>query len=364
VTKQHLAPRDLALNLAIVALLGFSFVPIKVGLREIPPFALAALRFFFAAMPMVFFVRRPQIPWRYIAAYGFAIGVCQFGLLFLGLKLGIPAGLSSLVIQVQVFFTIGPAIAFLGDRLQRHHLVGAVIAAVGIVLLAADQLASGATVTLIGFALVIVAAFAWSVGNVVAKRAAGRRAIGVRRSYRERLWVAAAGLVSARERTVSAARLPAIAGRLAASGDVLGALVGKCKCAAGVAGLQARRRCAHRVSGRGQIGQRQCVVAVQAGAGIDPATAERRRRISAAFSEVAFHLPGNGEQRRLRVGPPSLLHLIDVARVRDRRQYRHYDADDHHLDQGKAARTQGGVVHVSRCRSPRRADARDRPDPS
>jgi O-acetylserine/cysteine efflux transporter len=173
VSRQHLAPRDLALTLAIVTLLGFSFVPIKVGLREIPPFALAALRFLFAAIPMVFFIRRPQMPWRFIAAYGFAIGVCQFGLLFLGLKLGMPAGLSSLVIQVQVFFTIGLGLAFLGERLQRHHLVGAVIAGTGIVLLAAYKFASGATVTLIGFALVILAAFAWAAGNVIAKRAAG-----------------------------------------------------------------------------------------------------------------------------------------------------------------------------------------------
>ena len=75
--KTHLAPRDLLLTLAVVTLLGFSFVPIKVGLREIPPFALAALRFFFAAMPLVFFIRRPRMPWRDIAGYGFAIGVAN-----------------------------------------------------------------------------------------------------------------------------------------------------------------------------------------------------------------------------------------------------------------------------------------------
>jgi len=173
VTRRHLAPRDLALTLAIVTLWGFSFVPIKVGLREMPPFAMAALRFLFAAIPLMFFIRRPRMPWRYIAAYGFAIGVCQFGLLFLGMKLGMPAGLSSLVIQLQVFFTIGLAIAFLGDRLLRHNLVGAVIAAAGLVVLGAFKLGSGATGTLIGFVLVIVSAFAWAVGNVVAKRAAG-----------------------------------------------------------------------------------------------------------------------------------------------------------------------------------------------
>lgn len=161
------------MTIAIVALWGFSFVPIKVGLREIPPFAFVALRFFFAAVPLVFFIRRPQMPWRFVVAYGFAIGVCQFGLLFLGMKLGMPAGLSSLVIQVQVFFTIGLGLLYLGDRLSRQNLIGAAIAAAGIVLLAAYKLMGGASATFVGFMLVIVSALAWGAGNVIAKRAAG-----------------------------------------------------------------------------------------------------------------------------------------------------------------------------------------------
>ena len=170
--KSALAPRDLLLTLATVTLWGFSFVPIKVGLRELPPFALAALRFFFAAVPLVLVIKRPRMPWRDIAGYGVAIGVVQFGLLFLGMQLGMPAGLSSLVIQMQVFFTIGLAIAFFGDRLQRHNLVGAGIATTGIVILAAQKLIEGAHATLVGFALVIVAALAWGVGNVISKHAA------------------------------------------------------------------------------------------------------------------------------------------------------------------------------------------------
>ncbi len=174
--KASLATRDLALILAIVALWGFSFVAIKVGLREIPPFALAALRFCFAAVPLVFFIKRPRMPWSYIAGYGFAVGVCQFGLLFLGMKLGMPAGLSSLVIQVQIFFTVGLAIAFLGDRLHREDLmedlIGAAIATAGVILLGVYKLQTGVTATLIGFLLVIASALAWAIGNVVAKRAA------------------------------------------------------------------------------------------------------------------------------------------------------------------------------------------------
>lgn len=171
--NRRIVPRDLALLLAVVALWGFSFVPIKVGLNELPPFAFVALRFLFAAVPLVFFIRPPRMPARVVVAYGLAIGVFQFGLLFLGMRLGMPAGLSSLVIQVQVFFTIGLGIAFLGDRLHRENVVGAAIATLGVLLLAIYKMRGGATSSLIGLLLVIIAAFAWAVGNIVAKHAAG-----------------------------------------------------------------------------------------------------------------------------------------------------------------------------------------------
>ncbi|MEO8738792.1 MAG: EamA family transporter [Casimicrobiaceae bacterium] len=171
--KTQLAPRDLALTLFVVTLFGFSFVPMKVGLREMPPFALCGLRFFFAAFPLVFFIRRPRIPWTFIAGYGLAIGVFQFGLLFLGMSLGMPAGLATLVIQVQVFFTIGLGIWLLGDHLQRHNLIGAAFATIGLALLAIHKVDAGVGATLVGFALVVGAAFAWAVGNIIAKRAAG-----------------------------------------------------------------------------------------------------------------------------------------------------------------------------------------------
>jgi O-acetylserine/cysteine efflux transporter len=171
-TTARLSTRDLALVLAIVTLWGFSFVAIKVGLRELGPFTLAALRFFFAAVPLVFFISRPRMPWRYVVGYGFAIGVVQFGLLFLGIKLGMPAGLSSLVIQVQVFFTISLGIMVLGEHWHREDLIGAAIATVGLVVLGVYKFMSGVSATLIGFALVIAAALAWGVGNIVAKHTA------------------------------------------------------------------------------------------------------------------------------------------------------------------------------------------------
>ncbi|GIK86810.1 MAG: EamA family transporter [Burkholderiales bacterium] len=168
----RIAPRDLALILVIVTLWGFAFVPIKWVLAEIPPFMLAALRFLFAAVPAMFLVARPAMPWRSVVAYGIAIGVLQYGLMFLGLHLGMPAGLASLVMQLQVFFTIALTVAFAGDRLHRWNVAGAVVAFAGIGLLAAFKLEAGATVPLAGFVALIGGAFAWGVGNLIAKRSA------------------------------------------------------------------------------------------------------------------------------------------------------------------------------------------------
>ena len=172
--KTHLSPRDLALTLAVVAVWGYTFVPIKVALTEVPPFTLAALRFFLAAVPMVFFIRPPPMPWREVVAYGFAIGVCQFGLLFLGSEARHAGG--SLVAR-------DPDAGVLHDRSRRRVLRRplppaqpgrrAIVAAAGMVVLAAYKVASGLTGTAIGFALVIGAAIAWAAGNIIAKRGAG-----------------------------------------------------------------------------------------------------------------------------------------------------------------------------------------------
>ena len=175
----RLSFRDLVLVLAVVTVWGFSFVTIRWALDGGPPFAMAALRFFFAAVPAVLFIKRPALPWHTLIAYGFAIGVFQFGLLFLGMQLGMPAGLSSLVIQSQVFFTMGLAAWLLHDRITRHTIIGACVAAAGMAVLAAHKLIEGATATFAGFLVVLAAALSWAIGNIITKRAAAKGDVDV-----------------------------------------------------------------------------------------------------------------------------------------------------------------------------------------
>lgn len=160
------------LALAIATIWGLTFVSIKISLQTIPPFALSGWRFFLAAIPLVFFVGKPQAPWPWLIAYGLFISIGQFVVLFVALNLGFPAGLMSLVVQTQVFFTIGLAVAFFKEHVQRWQLIGALVAACGLIVIGVTKLQSDGASLGLAFFLVLLAAFFWGAGNSVAKHVA------------------------------------------------------------------------------------------------------------------------------------------------------------------------------------------------
>ncbi|MBK1684671.1 EamA family transporter [Rhodoferax fermentans] len=168
--NKSLSLRHFLLALAVVAVWGSNFVVIKLALGQMPPLLFATLRFLMVVVPMVFLIPRPAVPWRNLAAYGLLIGVGQFGLLFVAMNGHISPGLASLVIQVQVFFTIGLAMALAGETLQRVQWLALLLAAggLGVIVVHTD----GST-TLLGLGLVLLAALSWAGGNLVS-RAAGR----------------------------------------------------------------------------------------------------------------------------------------------------------------------------------------------
>jgi O-acetylserine/cysteine efflux transporter len=127
---------------------------------------LGALRFTLAALP-AFFVKRPQIPLRLLFAYGITISFGQFVLLFYAMSVGMPAGLASLVLQAQAFFTLIFAAIFLGERIRAANVAGLVVAAAG---LAVIGMQGGHAMTLAGFLLTLAASSMWALGNVVTRR--------------------------------------------------------------------------------------------------------------------------------------------------------------------------------------------------
>lgn len=155
------------LALAVVAVWGTNFVVIKHALADLPPLAFATLRFAFVVFPAVLFLPRPKVPWRHLAAYGVLIGAGQFGLLYIAMNGHISPGLASLVVQVQVFFTIGLAMAAAGERVRLFQVLALLLATGGIAIILAHT--DGSATTPLGLGLVLLAALGWAGGNHVAK---------------------------------------------------------------------------------------------------------------------------------------------------------------------------------------------------
>ncbi|MFE5724366.1 EamA family transporter [Streptomyces erythrochromogenes] len=161
-------PVHTALAVLVAAVWGFNFVVIEIGLDHFPPLLLSALRFLVAALPAVFFVGPPKVAWKWIAGVGVALGIAKFGLLFTGMDAGMPAGLSSLVLQVQAVFTAVLAAVVLRERPGRVRVTGMAVALAGIAVAAVDGGTSG---PVLGFTLVVAAAACWGVSNVLTRKA-------------------------------------------------------------------------------------------------------------------------------------------------------------------------------------------------
>jgi len=160
--------RDALLALLVVSIWGFNFVVIKTSMFEVPPMLQAALRFGLAAVPLVFFVRPPRTQWYWVVGFGMLFCVGLYVLLNTAIAAGMPAGLASLVLQVQALFTIGFAALVFGERPRRQQMIGAGIAFAGIGLMVAERLEAA---LFIPFAMTIVAAVSWGVANICAKKA-------------------------------------------------------------------------------------------------------------------------------------------------------------------------------------------------
>ena len=161
--------KDGLLALLVVVVWGLNFVVIKLGLHNMPPLMLAGLRFMLVAFPALLFVSRPAIPLRLLLGYGLTISFGQFAFLFCAIGLCMPAGLASLVLQAQAFFTIILGAFVFGERLQGKQLAGIALAIFGVLVLVEGSL-GGEHVPLVGFMLTLAAALSWACGNIFNKK--------------------------------------------------------------------------------------------------------------------------------------------------------------------------------------------------
>jgi len=135
-----------------------------------------ALRFLFTAVPAIFVVPRPQVGWRTVVALGMFMCVGQFGLLFVGMSEGMPAGLASVVMQAQALFTVVIAGAALGERPGRCQVAGLFVAAAGLALIGVER---GRGVPAGALMLLLAGAACWGAANVITRAARPARPLSL-----------------------------------------------------------------------------------------------------------------------------------------------------------------------------------------
>ncbi len=159
--------RDIALAALVILIWGVNFVAANAAMETFPPLCMVALRFLLVAFPAVLFVKPPGIGWRPVAASALFLGVLQFGLLYSAMKLGMPAGLASLVLQVQSVFTVLIAAVVLREHPTRFQVAGIGIGVLGMALVGWQYIVHAPWLP---FLMTIGAAAAWASGNVVTRR--------------------------------------------------------------------------------------------------------------------------------------------------------------------------------------------------
>lgn len=157
---------DLGLAFLVIAVWGINFVALRLGLAGMPPMLMVFLRFALSAFPAVLFIRRPNVPWRYLIVYGLCMGALQSTFLYTALKLGMPAGLSSVVAQTQAFFTLSLAAVLLKERVRANQLLGMCVSACGLAIIALrfDQ-----PVGIVPLMLVLASALSWGISNLIVR---------------------------------------------------------------------------------------------------------------------------------------------------------------------------------------------------
>ncbi|EWT02971.1 membrane protein [Intrasporangium oryzae NRRL B-24470] len=169
-------PRDTALAVLVAFLWGTNFIAISAGLESVPPFLFLAMRFLCVCVPAVLFVRRPALPWRDLALIGAFTSLGQFGLMYLALHLGMPPGLTSLVLQAQVLFTVVIAAVWLRERPSARQRLGVALGGAGLLTIAVGR---GLSAPVLPLVVLVLAAVSWAVGNVLTRRAGPVSGIGV-----------------------------------------------------------------------------------------------------------------------------------------------------------------------------------------
>ncbi len=170
-------PQHVALGILITIIWGFNFVVLKVALIDLPPMLLTALRFTFACLPVLFLPKPKLLSWKHLVIVGLASFLGQYIFLFVAIKQGMPAGLSSVTLQLQVFLTVLLSVILLGDRPNTKQILGGIVALAGLATIA-STVGKGSTIPATAMVFIVLAAASWAYGNFTTRIAGPNAGLG------------------------------------------------------------------------------------------------------------------------------------------------------------------------------------------
>ena len=169
--------KDILLSILLVILWGVNFTVIKLGLSGVPSMLLVSLRYLFTSFPAIFFIKKPKTELKYIIIYGLTVGVGQFSCLFYAMQIGMPAGIASIVLQVQAFISPVLAMIFLNEKMNSKQIIGFLAAATGLALIATASAGDNMNkVPTLAFILMFGAPAFWAVSNMILRIASDKAA--------------------------------------------------------------------------------------------------------------------------------------------------------------------------------------------
>jgi drug/metabolite transporter (DMT)-like permease len=159
---------------------GGTWLFIKIGLADVPPFTFAALRFFLAAVPLLVLVRvrrtplpRKRADWVLTVATGLLGFTVGYGLVFWG-EQHIPAGLTAILFTTYPLFGMVFAHFMVpGETITLKRLAGVVLGITGVALIFGEQITLGSLATVLGSLAVVVSAACAALSSVLIKARGG-----------------------------------------------------------------------------------------------------------------------------------------------------------------------------------------------
>jgi len=156
---------------------GSTFLAIRVGVREVPPLLLAAMRFVLAGAVLFAWAvaRRERKPsarqWKSACVLAFLIFGVDYGLLFWA-EVRVPSGVAAVMLAtIPVFMTLAEIFLLRTQRLTMRLVAALLIGIGGVAVLVSNSLNLGGSAINAGGAIaLIIAAISWSLGSALTRK--------------------------------------------------------------------------------------------------------------------------------------------------------------------------------------------------